>query len=103
MYLLKSASAIFGNFTPSDNYTDVFATLYGGAHLFKKETPGKLAGLATNHLTSFAPDPSAFVEALQIDADWILRMAMVSIPITKKIAMRFKLQMNSLQRRIHSG
>ena len=27
----SSASAILGNFTPSDNYTDVFATLYGGA------------------------------------------------------------------------
>ncbi|MAD50438.1 MAG: hypothetical protein CMC95_03960, partial [Flavobacteriales bacterium] len=27
----SSASAILGNFTPSDNHTDVFATLYGGA------------------------------------------------------------------------
>ena len=40
-------------------------TLYGGTLLFKKETLAKLVGLAQNHLTSFEPDPSAFVEVLQ--------------------------------------
>ena len=39
-------------------------TLYGGAHLFKKETPAKLGGLALRHLQTYAPDFAAFARAL---------------------------------------
>jgi citrate lyase beta subunit len=41
-------------------------TLYGGAHLFKKETPKKLGGLALKHLTTYAPNFAEFARALQL-------------------------------------
>lgn len=41
-------------------------TLYGGAHLFKKETPNKLGGLALKHLTTYAPNFAAFALALEL-------------------------------------
>lgn len=44
-------------------------TLYGGAHLFKKETPAKLSGLAARHLGTYAPDEQHFARALQLDAE----------------------------------
>jgi len=43
-------------------------TLYGGAHLFKKETPNKLSRLAQRHLASYAPNFSAFARALALPA-----------------------------------
>ena len=72
MASLTEASETFAARYPAIEFTLLLIhTLYGGAHLFKKETPTKLTGLAQGYLTSFAPDPSAFAEALQIDADWI--------------------------------
>ena len=41
-------------------------TLYGGAHLFKKETPDKLGGLALKHLTAYAPNFAEFARALKL-------------------------------------
>ena len=41
-------------------------TLYGGAHLFNKEAPGKLGGLALQHLTTYAPDFAHFARALEL-------------------------------------
>ncbi|MBT4162770.1 MAG: phosphoenolpyruvate kinase [Gammaproteobacteria bacterium] len=41
-------------------------TLYGGAHLFKKETPAKLGSLASRHLSNYAPDFAAFARALEL-------------------------------------
>jgi citrate lyase beta subunit len=41
-------------------------TLYGGAHLFKKETPDKLGGLALKHLTAYAPNFAEFARALEL-------------------------------------
>jgi hypothetical protein len=41
-------------------------TLYGGAHLFKKETPNKLGGLALKHLTTYAPNFAEFARALEL-------------------------------------
>lgn len=41
-------------------------TLYGGAHLFRKETPAKLGGLALRHLQTYAPDFTAFARALAL-------------------------------------
>lgn len=41
-------------------------TLYGGAHLFKKETPNKLGGLALKHLKAYAPNFAEFARALEL-------------------------------------
>ncbi len=41
-------------------------TVYGGAHLFKAETPAKLGELALRALDTYAPDASTFGEALGI-------------------------------------
>ena len=42
-------------------------TLYGGAHLFRKDVVAKLAQIAQDHFTSFAPNAEALANALQID------------------------------------
>ena len=42
-------------------------TLYGGAHLFKKDVVAKLAQIAQDHITSFALNAEALANALQID------------------------------------
>lgn len=39
-------------------------TLYGGAHLFRKETPAKLGNLAVRHLDTYAADSDALATAL---------------------------------------
>jgi citrate lyase beta subunit len=44
-------------------------TVYGGAHLFKAETPAKLGELALKSLDTYAPDPSTFGEAIGIRGD----------------------------------
>ncbi|MEP6864910.1 MAG: phosphoenolpyruvate kinase, partial [Deltaproteobacteria bacterium] len=44
-------------------------TVYGGAHLFKAETPAKLGELALRALDTYAPDPSTFGEAIGIRGD----------------------------------
>ena len=44
-------------------------TVYGGAHLFKAETPAKLGELALKALDAYAPDPSTFGEAIGIRGD----------------------------------
>lgn len=41
-------------------------TVYGGAHLFSAETPSKLGNLALKALDAYAPDPSAFSEAIGV-------------------------------------
>ena len=41
-------------------------TLYGGAHLFRKETPEKLATLASRHMDTYAPNFEDFAAALEI-------------------------------------
>jgi citrate lyase beta subunit len=44
-------------------------TVYGGAHLFKAETPAKLGELALKALDTYAPDPTTFGEAIGIRGD----------------------------------
>jgi citrate lyase beta subunit len=44
-------------------------TVYGGAHLFKAETPAKLGELAQKALATYAPDATSFGEALGIRGD----------------------------------
>jgi citrate lyase beta subunit len=43
-------------------------TVYGGAQLFKSDTPQKLGALALRALEQFAPDPSTLAEAIGLDA-----------------------------------
>jgi citrate lyase beta subunit len=43
-------------------------TVYGGAHLFKAETPRRLGELALGHLARHAPDADAFARAIGLDA-----------------------------------
>jgi citrate lyase beta subunit len=40
--------------------------LYGGAHLFKKETPSKLGDLALKHLATYASNFADFARALEL-------------------------------------
>jgi citrate lyase beta subunit len=39
-------------------------TVYGGAHLFKSDTPRRLGAIALRSLEQFAPDPHAFAHAV---------------------------------------
>jgi citrate lyase beta subunit len=41
-------------------------TLYGGAHLFRKETPAKLSGLAAKHLAEYAASFADLARALDL-------------------------------------
>ncbi|HVY37478.1 MAG TPA: phosphoenolpyruvate kinase [Polyangia bacterium] len=43
-------------------------TVYGGAHLYKAETTGRLGELALRHLARYAPDAAALAEALGFPA-----------------------------------
>src|SRR5438132_1478045 len=42
-------------------------TVYGGAHLFKSDTTRKLGELALKAMNQYAPDATAFAEAIGID------------------------------------
>src|SRR5919112_5411458 len=45
-------------------------TVYGGAHLFKSDTPRRLGTLALRSLEQFAPDPETFAQAVGlVDAE----------------------------------
>ena len=73
MATLASANQTFAARYPGIEFARLpIHTLYGGAHLFRKDTPGKLAGLAQKHLAAFAPNPQAFARALKLDDDVIL-------------------------------
>lgn len=41
-------------------------TVYGGAHLFKSDTAGRLGGLALRSLETYAPDANTFAKALEL-------------------------------------
>src|SRR5690242_5724083 len=42
-------------------------SFYGGAHLFRADTPAKLGALALESLDQYAPDPERLARALGID------------------------------------
>ena len=65
---LNNANQAFASRQTSTGTTRLpIHTLYGGAHLFRKGVVAKLAQLAQDHFTSFAPNAEAFANALQID------------------------------------
>src|SRR3954453_24205126 len=43
-------------------------TVYGGAQLFKSDTPQKLGALALRSLDQYAPDAATLAEAIGLDA-----------------------------------
>ena len=65
--ILEAANSAFSERYPGVSLDRLpIHTLYGGAHLFKKETPGKLGRLALNHLTVYAPNFAEFARALEL-------------------------------------
>ena len=65
--VLEAANSAFSERYPGVSLDRLpIHTLYGGAHLFKKETPGKLGRLALNHLTVYAPNFAEFARALEL-------------------------------------
>ena len=65
--VLEAANSAFSERYPGVSLDRLpIHTLYGGAHLFKKETPGKLGRLALNHLTAYAPNFAEFARALEL-------------------------------------
>ena len=67
---LDEALAKFARRFPGDSPArQPVHTVYGGAHLFKSDTPAKLGGLALRALNQHAPDPFAFGRLLGIPDD----------------------------------
>src|SRR5438477_470542 len=66
---LDSALAAFAKRFPGDSPArQPVHTVYGGAQLFKSDTPKKLGALALRALQENAPDPSSFAAAIGIEA-----------------------------------
>ena len=66
---LTQAQADFTRRFPGDSGArQPVSVLYGGAHLFKSDTPQKLGALALKALHDFAPVPQAFHEAFGFSA-----------------------------------
>ncbi|HZG54826.1 MAG TPA: hypothetical protein VEZ40_22165, partial [Pyrinomonadaceae bacterium] len=62
---LQQANADFARIYPGETGSrQPVHTVYGGAHLFKSDTPGRLGALALRALEAFAPDADAFARAL---------------------------------------
>jgi citrate lyase beta subunit len=62
---LQQANADFARLFPGETgRRQPVHTVYGGAHLFKSDTPRRLGALALRSLDAFAPDADAFARAL---------------------------------------
>jgi hypothetical protein len=62
---LQQANADFARLYPGETgRRQPVHTVYGGAHLFKSDTPRRLGSLALRALEGFAPDAGAFARAL---------------------------------------
>jgi hypothetical protein len=62
---LQQANRMFAEHYPGDSgKRQPVQTVYGGAHLFKAETTGRLGTLALRSLDQFAPDPFTFAGAI---------------------------------------
>ena len=65
---LDSALAAFARRFPGDSPArQPVHTVYGGAQLFKSDTPKKLGALALRALEQNAPDPQSFAHAIGLD------------------------------------
>ncbi|HVT05925.1 MAG TPA: phosphoenolpyruvate kinase [Polyangia bacterium] len=58
-------------------------TVYGGAHLYKAETTGRLGELALRHLARYAPDAAALAEALGFPAGGALATSVYGRVVAK--------------------
>ena len=66
---LDAALAAFVKRFPGDSPArQPVHTVYGGAQLFKSDTPKKLGSLALRALEQHAPDAAAFADAIGLDA-----------------------------------
>ena len=67
---LRAANTAFNEAYPGDSSDrQAVHTVYGGAHLFKAETPKKIGGLALKSLEEYAPTAAALAEVLGLRAD----------------------------------
>src|SRR5438094_3462271 len=65
---LDTALAAFARRFPGDSPArQPVHTVYGGAQLFKSDTPKKLGVLALRALEQYAPDAATFAEAIGLD------------------------------------
>ncbi|HEX8128626.1 MAG TPA: hypothetical protein VF527_05940 [Pyrinomonadaceae bacterium] len=64
---LEQANTYFARIYPGETgRRQPVHTVYGGAHLFKADTPRRLGALALRALEAFAPDADAFARALHL-------------------------------------
>jgi citrate lyase beta subunit len=62
---LQAANAAFAGVYPGESgRRQPVHVVYGGAHLFKSDTPVKLGGLALRSLEQFAPEPADFARGV---------------------------------------
>lgn len=67
---LSEANRAFARRFPGDRAArQPVHTVYGGGHLFRADTAPKLGAAARRALADYAPDPSAFAEALGLAPD----------------------------------
>jgi citrate lyase beta subunit len=71
--LLQQANAEFAHNYPGESgRRQPVHTVYGGAHLFKADTPQRLGVLALRALAQFAPDPLLFARAVGLPGAEVL-------------------------------
>src|SRR3954465_4547177 len=62
---LKAANAVFAARYPGESPArQPVHTVYGGAHLFRRDSARKLGGLALRSLPEYAPDSATFAAAV---------------------------------------
>ena len=67
---LSEANQAFARHYPGEsNRRQAVHTVYGGAHLFKADSPQKLGAVALRSLQEFAPDPKSLAQALGMEGE----------------------------------
>ncbi|HYX41444.1 MAG TPA: hypothetical protein VE821_07095, partial [Pyrinomonadaceae bacterium] len=83
---LHAANADFArHYTGESGRRQPVHTVYGGAHLFKSDTPQRLGALALRALEQFAPDAVEFARAVGLPGAEVLtdeseRLAQLRVP-----------------------
>src|SRR5256885_10262553 len=67
--LSAANDAFMGRYPGESNRRQAVHTVYGGAHLFKTDSPKKLGAVALRSLEEYAPDAASLARAIGLSGD----------------------------------
>lgn len=81
---LAQANAAYSGVYPGEpNDRQPVHTVYGGAHLFRRDSAKRLGGLALASLREYAPDAASFARAIGLGGDGVLHAAVYRAAVAK--------------------